>query len=144
MNLIDVSLFRKTKPFYEQVFADELDSGRVVTGTEKIAQRFILELLTVTDSVPQLTAGCAFITRLATGTVTNESDVFVIFVSVLNTVVMNLKALETEDDPNEERLSSIKIESLTVAEASLNLNLRIQTAAGTTQNISIPLQFLLS
>ena len=142
---VDVSMWRKgSGRLYDQLLADDLDSGRVVSGTEKLAQRFLLQLMTRSGSVPQSTVGCEFVDRLLTGNVTTESDVFVIFAASINTVSSQLRAEELADDTDDEKFAGVGIVDLTLSGETLQLNLRLRTVAGSVTNIAVPLNFVLA
>ena len=141
--MIDLGLYRADGGvFATQALADSMDSGRTVVGMEKLAQRFLLELLTPTDEIAQETMGCPFIDRLTTGNFSSESDVFVAFSSAAGLVVSRLKEAETADDPDNERIASVRAVSLTLANGAMRLAIRLTNQAGTASNLTVPLDFL--
>lgn len=141
---IDVSFLRQSSPQYEQILADATDSGRTVTGVDKVAQRLLLHLLTRKDSIPQSTAGCEFLDLCLNGNVTTENDVFVIFASSLNTVVQAIQAEQLDTDPEDEQLAGVGIENLQLTEDSASLNIVIRTVAGDKKKLPVPLKFILA
>lgn len=139
----DLSAFRQTASGpYEQVIADARDSGRTVAGAEKLAQRFVTELLTRTGEVPGI-PGCAFVDRLRAGNARTETDVFTALASAVSTVVTTLQAAETDGDADEERLTGVRIRRLEVDDNRLTLVLLLRTRAAVTPTVNVPLDFLL-
>lgn len=136
----DLGLFRNGL----HVLADAQDSGRVVKGPEKVAQRFTMHLMTRAGSRPGSTLGSDFVTRLVTNRITSELDVFSTLASSLTTVVKNMRAEETSDDLDDEKLAGVKIEKLVIETSNLLLNLRLRMQSGDKTGITIPLTFLLS
>lgn len=141
----DVACFRDNPAgaFADQVLADAQDSGRTLSGMEKLVQRFVLQLLTRSGSVPFADIGCDFVSRLTTGRLASETDVFLAFTSSVGQVVDKLRAEEVPGDPDSERLASVQIISLTIAPGALQLELRLQNRTATALNVTLPLHFLL-
>lgn len=141
---IEVSFWRKDAKTYKQVLADEIDSGRIVEGPEKLAQRFVLHLFTRKDSIPKSSAGCEFLDRVSNSNITTENDIFAVFTSVLPTIVAAIQAEELEDDPANEKFAGVGVKELQLSAGSLKLNIVIRTSSGEKIPISIPLNFLLN
>jgi hypothetical protein len=141
---IDVYAFRDDGDVYAtQVLADEKDSGRTVAGTNKLAQRFVLQLLTVKGSVPgDDQAGCEFVSRLVQGGVASELDVFTAFNASVGPVVAALQAQETADDPDDERLAGVQVNRLVLSPGHLTLDVTLRTRADTMATLSLPLNFV--
>lgn len=140
----DVAFYRATSSGpVEQVLADALDSGRIVSGPEKLAQRFLLELMTKKNETPGLTGGSDFLNRLQNMNARTETDVFTALASSINEVVSTLQAAELETDADNERLVSVRIDRLELDVGTLNLRLRLKTRAATLVPVEIPLDFLL-
>lgn len=140
---IDVAAFQSDSPYATQALATPANNGLAVSGMEKLVQRFVLELMTVKNEVPQSAQGCDFVNRLIAG-VASETDVFLAFNASLNDVVNRLRAVERAADESVEKLASVAILNLTLANGSLSLNLRLRNQTGETQNVSLPLHFLVN
>lgn len=139
---IDLQIFDlTTRPATQQLMSAD-DSGQTVTGMQKLCQRFILELLTETDSVPGEKHGCDFVQRLTAG-VSSESDVFITLHASIGKVVQRLRAAEQTDDPDDEVLAGISVGNLEIGDSTLGLNLTLKNNTGQRSNITVPLNFIL-
>lgn len=143
----DVSIFRSERPTVggatPQVLADATDSGATVSGSRKLMQRVTLHLMTVAGSIPRSDAGSPFVSRLVNGKVTTETDVFVILTSSLGVVARAVRAEESDDDPDDEKLAGLQTVRLLLEPGAVVLTVRVRTAAGVREEIDIPLNFLL-
>jgi hypothetical protein len=113
-----------------------------VAGTAKLAQRFVLELMTDTNSVPGSTQGCSLVQQLSGGVAT-ETDVFLALHMAIGTVVGLLQAAAIATDPLDELIAGVSVNKLLVAADALSAEIILTTQAGGTQMIILPLDFIL-
>lgn len=142
----DVSAFQATETGnYSQIFIEGTNSGTLVFGPRKLAQRFIIELMTERGSLKYLpNRGTAFIAAAKTGQILTEVDIFSSFAIALLTIKDNLKAEEADEDPDDERLDDAEIEEVILTPGVVSLKIRVHTLAGTSVGINIPLEFNLA
>jgi hypothetical protein len=113
--------------------------GRVITGTEKLAQRFILELMTDPDTMVYRPNRGGGLTEALNSGLSNESDVFYAFHVALIKTAANLQSEETDDDPDDERYDSATLTNLTIGNGSFSLQISLKSLAGTTINLIWPI-----
>ena len=116
------------------------EAGFLCTGIQKLAQRFLLELLTESGSiVHQKERGCDFLKNLRSGNVRTELDVFQIFSLGRPVVASNLRGEEDGSEPNDERYAGSYLSNVIIAQDSLTLTIAVQSRQGTTREIILPL-----
>lgn len=140
----DVGFYRtnKTGPA-TQALADAKDSGRNVSGPEKLGQWFVTELLTKKGDIPGYDGGCEFLNRLESMSARTETDVFTALAASLNEVRNTITNVQTDEDPANEKLKKVRIERLEMSAGTLRLRLVIVSEADTQTKVEIPLDFLL-
>ena len=80
------------------------EGGQIQTGILKLAQRFLLLLLTPRGSTPSLPlAGCDFMPQLQQGLLRSTLDVYAAFSSAVSDIKTQLLAGEATRDPADER-----------------------------------------
>ena len=125
-----------------QLFSKEI-TGQVCTGPQKLAQRWLLEFLTETGSMPGLpNRGCTFMTKVRQGTLRTYSDVWTAF--VFGAYQTSVTLLNEEDDtwPDDERLLRAELLSLTFFPGYANLNIQIISRAGNSRAVILPISTL--
>jgi hypothetical protein len=116
------------------------EGGRVTTGIQKAAQKFLLLLLTIQGSVshrPLL--GCYFMQDLLQGQVRNMVDLQASFSLASATILAYLQAEELGSDPDDERLVSASIVSAAFTADGLELAIQLVSLAGTRVTYIAPL-----
>lgn len=127
---------------YAQKFILPGNAGAVVTGIDKLAERFVIELMTELGSLPYKTdRGTSFVTEAKAGQLVTEVDVFGAFALAINRLRINLNNEEAATDPLDECFSSAEIISLKLADGVLNLKITITSKSGATTGVIIPLTF---
>lgn len=131
--MIDLSLFS----------AGGILDSKSVEGGSKLAQRFILELMTNRGSLLyRANRGSTFFSELASGAIRNELDLFSSFSSALLDVSTALQEEEGEDLEDSERFDEAIVDSFSLDEqGNALLAINITNKAGTTENVTIPLGF---
>lgn len=116
-------------------------SGALISGIEKLAQRFLLELLTELGSLRYLPGrGCLFLIEARQGLWRSAGDVVASFNSSLLLVKRNLMADELESDPNDERFGEAELESVSLTRDLAVLRVNLTSLAGETRKILYPLR----
>lgn len=114
--------------------------SQVVTGIQKLAQAFLLELLTERGSMPyRPQAGTHFIGRLARGHFRNEYDLSAAFAAAVTDIQINLALTEDETTPEDERLASAELQSAVITQGKVQLVVRIHSLAGDSRELILPL-----
>lgn len=123
------------------------NSGTICTGTQKLAQRFLIRLMTRRGSMPyQPTEGCNFMTRLLRGDLRTSLDVYAAFSAALIDIRRSMRNEETEErltrgiiaNP-EEVLASAKITQLTIIPGKVTMTITITSKAGSSRAVILPI-----
>lgn len=126
----------------DQVLVKKGQSGSVITGIEKLVQRFLIELLTEQGSLAYLpTRGTLFITQARSGILHTSQDLFAAFGTAEVQVNINLRAEDNvEVDPPDEQYQSASLLSANLVGDQANLTIRVNSAAGTSRQVIYPLR----
>jgi hypothetical protein len=138
----DVCVFQGQQPVGEALLDQTLvaEGGLICTGIVKAAQAFVLEFLTEKRSMPYLPArGCAFMTRLRSGYLRHESDVFASFALSSADVLDNLAADWTADTPADEKVVASTLTRVEIFPGYCKLWIRLATAAGADREVILPI-----
>lgn len=123
-----------------QALALDGGSGSVVAGPEKLAQRFLLELLTESGSMPLLPArGCSFLADARRGAWRTAADARRSFFAALVDVRRTLLAEESDSDPDDERFADADLLGLDLSADRLVLRVAVTSLAGDTRVLLPPL-----
>lgn len=113
-----------------QALALEGESGRVTTGANKLAQRFLIELLTERGSMPFWPArGTTFLLEVSRGQVRTVTQLFAAISRGLLDARRNLTSEETDSDPDDERYGSAEVLSVEISDGTAKVFLRLQSRA---------------
>ena len=104
----DVLAYHGGKPtgdvLLDQTFAPDGEGGSICTGLQKLAQRFILELLTEQGSIRYLSwRGTTFMAEARQGRIRTQVDMQAALARAFVDLGRNLQAEEIESDPDDER-----------------------------------------
>lgn len=123
-----------------QALAQPGKTGQITTGIQKLAQRFLLELLTEVGSIPHLpTRGCQFMVDANSGTFQNQYDVLASFSQSLVDITENMQSVEKDTDPDDERFDRAEVESVAFTPGNASISVRIYSLAGTSRTVIAPL-----
>jgi len=123
-----------------QALATPDNGGQITTGIQKLAQRFLLELLTEQGTLTYLPGrGCDFMAKARLGNFLTPLDVLAAFSGALVDIRNNLEIEEAESDPDDERFLDAAAESVTLNAGSATLHIRITSRAGNTRKVIAPL-----
>lgn len=117
--------------------------GETVTGSRKLAQRFLGILMLKKGSIPMRAAdGTDFITILERGAAT-ELDVFAAFAVGAQQAMLQVKSLQLSTDPADEQLTGVRPTVIAVGSGSVFLGVTLTTADHSRIPLTIPLNFML-
>jgi hypothetical protein len=118
--------------------------GSTVVAQQKLAQRFLLHLLTAQGSILyRPTQGCSFVQQLRIGKAASENDIFAAFAGAMPDVTQNMQIEELSTDPPEERFGSAQMTNLTLNKGSIVTTITLNSLAQVPLNLILPLNFLL-
>lgn len=132
--LSDVSLLQVAgRDLYATVGEDYM-----VNGLEKLAQKFMIELLTSKGSVAFNTnRGCKFLSTLHSKNMYSEFDVRMAFATALVDIRFNLKASESTTTPSTEKFQTASLQRILVADSYLILKIYIYNVLSKFANLVI-------
>lgn len=141
---IDVMAYQGVMPSGEVLLSPELvteqTGGNVCAGVQKLAQRFLLELLTEKGSITYSPdRGCEFITDARLGVFRTSADVLASFSSALLDIENNLLEEEAEDDPDDEKYASAEVLAVNLIPNRASIHVRLFSLAGTSRKVILPL-----
>lgn len=143
--LVDLSLYHNvpTVEGVEQLLDPSFigdGRGTIVTGIQKLAQRFVRRLLTITGSgLYDPDEGCEFLSDAVRGSWRSEADVFLSF-SIAKEKLSDQFALERADtDPADEVFDTAELLSVTINDVNVSLRIQVTSAAGESRTIISPL-----
>jgi hypothetical protein len=123
----------------EQILFDADAAGMLCTGIQKLAQRFVLELLTEKGSMRYLPSrGTTFMTQLRQGYLRTETDVFIAFNLALNDLELNLTAEDATTDAPDEQYASATLNSVTILAGTVVLHVTLMSMAGIARQVVMP------
>jgi len=117
-------------------------SGALITGIEKLVQRFLLEFLTEKGSLTYLPRrGTEFMTKVRAGMVRTSADLAAAFTEAALDTRVNLQGEEDFAlDPPDERFIDATLISSTLFGDEATLTVSIESAAGVNREVIFPLR----
>ena len=142
---IDLLMLDDAQPSGDTLLTQALvkpgQSGAVITGVEKLVQRFLLEFLTERGSLTYLPErGTEFMTSFKFGGLRTSQDVFGAFSSAELSLKNSLVLEESESDPLDERYGSSQLLNVTLGADTISLQIRVTSLAGTDRVVIYPLR----
>lgn len=119
--------------------------GLVVAGVLKLCQRFALLLFTTRGSIVGLPEkGCDFMSLLRSGLLRTDYDIEAAFSAATADIAGQLADEETADTPADEVFASATVQAVALDDAtrSVTLTVLIDSAAGTTRKLLLPISNL--
>lgn len=143
---VDVLAYTGASPDGERLLTQSLASngggGQVCTGLQKLSQRFAIMLLTEKGTVPYLPdRGSDFMTQARLGRLRTQVDVMSSFSAAMIDVLANMKAEETTNDPDDERIDTADLLSVAVSPGFASITVQVSSRAGGTTSFIMPLDF---
>lgn len=141
---VDLLAFQGQDPDRESLLTQALvregGHGELCAGTQKLAQRWLLEFLTPVGSMTFLPdRGCAFMLYWARGLLRTTADARQAFFLAAKQVESKLWVEESDEMPLDERLDYVELLALTVQKDGLILRLQIWSKAGKSRKALLPL-----
>ena len=125
----------------EQVLAQPGKGGKVITGIQKLVQRFLLEVFKEKGSDPYSDRGTEFMTEARSGYMTTVVDVHGAFARAILLTGINLKAEESESDPDDERYDYAEIVQVQLIQGTARIWVRLYSLAGEDRAVTFPVEF---
>lgn len=117
--------------------------GRVCTGVQKLAQRWLLEFTTVTGSMPGLPNRGTFFMALAQSGRLRTTAALTAQFSIANYIVkVNLQNEEDDTWPDDERFLSAELAGLEFSPGSAKLYVTIYSRALAARQVVLPVKTL--
>lgn len=125
----------------DQVLAQPGRSGKVVTGIQKLVQRFLLEFLKERGSDPYSARGTTFMIEARSGYLNSVTDIHLAFSGAVLQAGINLQEEESDSDPDEERYASAELVQVQFVYGSAKLWIKLLSRAGEDRAIILPVEF---
>ena len=121
-------------------------SGALTTGIQKLAQRFLIELLTEKGSLDYLpNRGTFFITQLRAGIIHTSQELFSAFSAAELELRNNLRLEDNAaTDPLDEQYGSATLLSASLSGDTATLSIEVTSAAGTSRKVIYPLRIAIN
>lgn len=125
----------------DQSLAEPGEGGEVVTGIVKLAQRFLVLLLTERGSLDYLPdAGCTFMTDARKGGWRTSADVLQSFHFALLDIKRQLRSVELDGDPDDEKFAGVTVLGIVLSPRDRAvLRLALTSQAGTKRAFIAPI-----
>lgn len=124
-----------------EALAPERTSGAIVTGVQKVSQRFLTELLKEQGSQPfRPDEGTTFLLEAKEGRFQTQADVLGAFARGVVEARRVIQADESDDDPSDERFVDAEVLEVFVAPGTAVIKFRIVTQAGADRQFIFPLR----
>lgn len=131
-------------PILVQQLASESEGGKIVTGVQKLIQRFVYLLLTIRGSVAyNPLVGCDFLIDIQNGQIRGEADVRAAFSSAEADIAAQLLAMEVDEDPDDERYDSADLTYALISGDNLIMQITLTTVSGDATQFIQPLPITL-
>jgi len=113
-----------------QTLADADSGGDICTGIQKLAQRFLLVLLTEQGSVKYWSDyGTTFMTELRRGEIRTDAEMRAVFALAEQDAAEQLVAEESDTDPDDERYRHTELTTVTITDSTAYLYLTLESMA---------------
>lgn len=125
-----------------QQLAGPDDKGEIVTGGAKLAQKYVVILMTEKGSIPYAkNRGSNFINILRLNGMATEADVLTAFAGAQLDLGAQLKPKAT--DPPDEQFAKATVKGITITSEGISLKFDIISASRSVITVDLPLVFVL-
>lgn len=125
-----------------QELAGPGDMGEIITGGAKLAQKYVVILMTEKGSIPYAkTRGSNFIAILKMNGMYTEADFLTAFAGAQLDLSSQLKPVPT--DPPDEQFKKAVVKNITITSDTLLLTIIIFSATAVGLQVTIPINFVL-
>jgi hypothetical protein len=122
---------------------NERSNGQICTGVQKLSQRWLLEFMTETGSMPGLPErGCEFMRHVRQGRLRTQIEVQALFSATELDIRRNLQREEYTGMPDDERLSYAELLSSAILPGYLQIRVKINNRLGDTREVIVPVATL--
>lgn len=136
----DISIFHDILRSGQAKVRVDLLGNEICTGVQKLAQQVFLIFLTELGSDPYDTnKGTEFVSRLRRGFIRTENDVLSEFGAASDLVLAQIQANTPASAPADEQLFSLELQTYTITDSNIMLQIKITTQAATSRAIILPL-----
>lgn len=125
----------------EQTLAQPGKGGKVITGVQKLVQRFLLEVFKEKGSDPYSQRGTEFMTEARSGFMNSVTDVHGAFARAILTAGINLRAEESSSDPDDERFSEAEILQVQLEFGVARIWVKLLSLAEEGRSVIFPVEF---
>lgn len=141
---VDLLAFKDASPDREKLLrmalVGEGDRGEVTAGIQKLAQRWLIEILTEEGSLRyDSNRGTIFMIEARLGRIRNTADAEQVFFFAADQARFALQAEETDDTPLDEAYSRVELESITVLDGFMLMRVRLYSVLGNDREILLPI-----
>ena len=141
LGLRDVNPLKEAKLGLE--LFNKTTSGQICTGVQKLAQRWLLEFMTETGSMPGLPdRGCDFMLYVRQGRLRTQLEIQSLFSASEVDIHRNLQREEYEGMPDDERINSANLLAAAILPGYLQIRVKINNQQGDTREIIVPVATL--
>lgn len=117
--------------------------GSVVTGPQKVVQRFLLELLREKGTMPlRPRGGTDFITEARLGYLRTAADVTGAFSRAVIDIRAELAFEESDSDRDDERFKNAELLGVSIGGGKADMRIRITTRAGASREFIFPISIM--
>lgn len=114
-------------------------NGQLCVGIQKLSQRWLLEFFTALGSMPgKPDRGSTFMPDVQSGQLLNALNVATAFEAASIGIRRNLQNEEYDDMPPDERFDSADILSIAILPGYLELSVQLNSRAGSSREIILP------
>ncbi len=118
-----------------------IKDGLAITGIRKLAQRFIMRLLTTKGSIVyDQSFGSEFMSTLRSGQLRTDYDVRAIFSAAVADIETQLLAEETENTPLDEQFKSAELVRVTLGSDKISILVELISQADNDYKIIVPIK----
>lgn len=123
-----------------QILVKDGERGEITTGIQKLAQRWLVEFLTIRGSLRSApTRGSRFINDLRTGQIRTTLDAEQSFYLSARQVELNLKLEEESGIPDDEAYRSVELEAIAVTGDTVSVAVLLSSIAGSNAEVIFPI-----
>jgi len=123
-----------------QILVADGERGEITTGIQKLAQRWLVEFLTVRGSIRALpTRGSRFISDIRIGNIRTTLDAEQSFYLAARQVAQNLKLEEEDGIPTDEAYRAVELISMTVTGDTIVAYIQLASRAGNQAEFVFPI-----
>lgn len=138
-NKYDLAIVQEEDTLGTYILTEPFRSGAVISGTSKLAQNFVAELLTRVGSVKfDPGFGCSLIDELRGRNTSAIGDLQGALSRAIDIVTRNIYARQTGREARDEIFNRAEIVSIAPWQDRIDITLRVISLAGTSRQLKLP------